>query len=190
MGRYGGASSRRTLGRPLSSSRRSAHAIGSCGGAESSAMHGNPGGTTRTCGSATRPWARRPFPVEEPVEELKSRRWWPARRERRSERPRERPPERRPVDRRRDRPAEPGRCVAPPSRRTGGLTRRGPGRTGMRPRDVERTRPRSVGPDRRPRRCAPRVRPAGRGENGRDAEALIQNRPTHSRRSPRRARSS
>jgi len=59
------------------------------------------------------------------------------------------------------------------------------GRRGTRPRDVERTRPRSVGPDHRPGRCDPRVRPAGRGENGRDAEVLIQDRPTHSRRSPK-----
>jgi len=69
---------------------------------------------------------RRPLPVEE----QKSRRWWPARRERQSERPRGRPPERRTVDRRRDRPAEPGRYVAPPSRPTGGLPCRGPGRAG------------------------------------------------------------
>jgi len=74
----------------------------------------------------------------------------------------------------------------PPSPRGSGRE----GRGGTRPRDPERRRPRSLGPDRRPGRCAPRVRPAGRGENGRDAEVLIQNRPTHSRRSPKRARSS
>jgi len=74
----------------------------------------------------------------------------------------------------------------PPSPRGSG--REGCG--GTRPRDPERRRPRSVGPDRRPRGCDLRVRPAGRGENGRDAEVLIQNRPTHSRRSPKRARSS
>jgi len=62
--------------------------------------------------------------------------------------------------------------VAPPSRPTGDLSLRGPGRAGR-----KRTRPKALGPDRRPGRCAPRVRPAGRGENGRDAEALIQNVP-------------
>jgi len=61
--------------------------------------------------------------VPSPLENHGSRRWWPAGRERRSERPRGRPPERRTVDRRRDRPAEPRRCVAPPSRPTGGLLR-------------------------------------------------------------------
>jgi len=47
-----------------------------------------PRATSRTCGFATRPRARPPLPVEEP----KSRRWWPARRKRRSKRPRRRPP--------------------------------------------------------------------------------------------------
>jgi len=164
----------------------------------SAARSGDPTPTSRqryprTLRTRCPPGDRRPLPVEAPVEELKSRRRWPARRERRAERPRGRPPERRPVDRRRDRPAEPGRCAAPSSRPTGRLPHRGPGRAGRkrtRPRDPERRRPRALGPDRRRRGCDPRVRPAGRGENGKDAEVLIRDRPTHGRRSPRRARSS
>jgi hypothetical protein len=52
------------------------------------------------------------------------------------------------------------------------------------------TRPRLVGPDRRSRRCAPRRRPAGRGDDGTRAEVLLCDRPTHCRRSPKRAGSS